>query len=411
MSLPVRRANLRALPRRCPAIAILVFCVAGEGFCAEAPGSADAGPAGSSDLTLILGAGATSNAEMASGTAPPGGDYLSNLGLDFLTARRTGRTDWSFHYRPFYSRYAQLTELSILNHSLDFSGGYDLSRRTRLILSDNFTYSRNPLYVARYEAGDSPVLTRESKRWSNTFSADVDLGLSRSLTLRVGMSGTAHRFQDSALYDSENYAGSAGLSKEVGRDDALSVTYSYSRFLLSAPELPDLSPTSHELRAGWAHATGEGSQAGVSLGATRVRVEGDLQTFFTGDAFFRRSLQAGDISAGCRQDLSADTGFAAVNLARTLYVAFSGRVGRLFDWGAVADYGTRESTVVTGNQFDDGSVVDLRYADIVLNGNVGLSARWRLTGYAMSRRQDDAGNPDSQITVKSLFFGMTCRIF
>jgi len=411
MTLPVRRGTVCALPGRYLVIAILTFCAAGEGFRAQVPRSAGAGSTGGSDLTVTLGAGATSNAEFAPSGGPPGGDYLSNLGLDFLTARRTGRTDWSFHYRPFYSRYEQRSELNTLNHSLDFSGGYDLSPRTRLTLSDNFGYSRNPLYVARYEVGDSPVLTRESRRWSNSSSAGVGLDLSRSLTLQAGLSGTAHRFQETGLYDSKIYTGSAGLSKKVGRDETFSTTYSYSRFLLSAPELPDLSTTSQGLRVGWSHARGQGSKVGVSLGATRVLGEADLRTFFTGDAFFHHSLQGGDISAGYRQDLSADTGFAAVNLARTMYAGFSGRVGRFVRWGLVGDYGTRESTVVTGNQFDSGSVVDLRYADVVLRGDVALSPRWGLSGNAMSRRQDDAWNPGSEITVNSLFLGMTYRIF
>jgi len=411
MTLPVRRGVVRALPVRCLAIAILTFCAAGEGFRAQTLKSTGAGSAGDTDLILTLGAGATSNAEFAAAGGPRGGDYLSNLGLDFMTVRSTERTDWSLHYRPFYSRYQRRSELSALNHSLDFTGGYDLSRRTRLILSDNFGYSRNPLYVARYEVGDSPVLTRESKRWSNSSSAGVDMGLSRSLTLQFGLSGTAYRFQETGLYDSNVYTGSAGFSKKVGRNETFSTTYSYSRFLLSAPELPDLNTTSQGLRVGWSHAPGEGSKMGVSVGGSRVAGEAGVQTLFTGDAFFQHSFRAGDFSAGYRQELTADTGFAAVNLARVMHAGFSGQAGRSFRWGLVGDYGTRESRVVTGNQFDSGSVVDLQYADVVLRGDFALSPRWGLRGSAISRRQDDVGNPDSKITVNSLFLGMTYRIF
>ncbi len=411
MRWPVPQAAARALSGRLLAIAVLVFCSPGEGILARAPEGE--GPASSvdSELILTLGAGATSNAEIVRGGEAPGGDYMTDLGLDFSTTRRTERTDWSFRYHPFYNRYEQRGELNTLNHSLDFRGGYDLSRRARLILSDSFGYSRNPLYVARYEEGQSPVLTQESKRWSNTSSAGVDLGLSRSLTLQVGVTGTAHRFQEADLYDSENYSGSAGFSKNVGRDGSLSVSYLYSRFLLSAPNLPDLETRSHGLRAGWAHAMGEASKTGVSLGLTRLSGEAGLRTFYTGDAFFRRSLRRGDVSAGYRQELSADSGFAAVNLARTVYAGFSRRAGRLGQWGLLGDYGTRESTVVAGDEFDNGSLVDLKYFDVVARGEFALGPRWGVSGSAMSRRQEDAGDPGGAITVNSIFLGMTFRIF
>ena len=410
MALSVRRGTVCSLPGRCLVIAILIFCAAGEGFRAQVPKSTGAGSTRDSDLTVTLGAGATSNAEFAPSDVAAG-DYFSNLGLDFLTTRRTERTDWSLHYRPFYSRYQRLDSLDTLNHVLSFGGAYDLSRRAKLTLSDYFGYSRNPLYVARYEAGDSPVLTRESKRWSNSSSAGVGLELSRSLTLQVGLSGTVQRFEETGLYDSKIYTGSVGLSKEVGRDETFSATYSYSRFLLSAPDLPDLNTTSQGLGMGFSHAWGQGSEVRVSLGPTRVLGEAGWQTLFTGDAFFRHSLQAGDISAGYRQELNADTGFSAVNLAQTMYAGFSGRVGRLVKWGVVGDYGTRESRVVIGNQLDKGSVVNLMYADVVLRGEVALNPRWSVRGSMSSRRQDEAENPANEILVNSLFLGMTYKIF
>src|SRR5207249_502231 len=105
----------------------------------------------------------------------------------------------------------------------------------------------------RFESGDAPILTRESKRWSSQSVATLGSQISRSLTLQLGVSNGITRFQDPTLFDSETLSGSAGLQKSLTRRQSVSTGYSYSRFQISAPQQPEVHSNAQGLQAGWSY--------------------------------------------------------------------------------------------------------------------------------------------------------------
>jgi hypothetical protein len=372
----------------------------------------DAPPPNQFSLTGALGERATSNPRGETDASSPEGDYVSDLRLDLSVSRRSERTDWKLGYQPFYTQYRESNDLDTTNHTFDFDGRYDLSRRMKLSLSQHGNYSRNPLYVARFETGNAPIVTSETKRWSSVSSLNLATNLSRNLTLNAGATFGLTRFEDPTFYDSQSYSANAGISKALSRDQTISVNYTYSHFFLTAPQLPDLTTDGHGIQGGWAYAVTGKTSIGVSLAAVQVTQGPFQQTVYTGDASYHHVFRPLDVSVGYRQGLSADLGVAEINLSRDSYAAFAGRLGRSAHWGLVGNYGTRTSALHEGGR------QDITYMGGALRGDVGFGERLGLTGEASWRRQDNAGEtgasgqiPSGVVTVNWLFLGLVFKIF
>ena len=311
----------------------------------------------------------------------------------------------------------QNNQLSTSNHAFDYAGDYEMSRRWRVILAEHFAYSRDPLHVASAEGGYDPVLTPGSTRWRSFSDVGVETDLSRSLTLQTGVSGRVDRFQDPALADSETWAGRAGLLKRTGRDQTVSMTYNYARFLLTGEDtggervrLPDVS--SHGLEAGWAHAAAGRAEIRLSGGVSQVIREGERQSLFTGSTTYLQPFRHLDLTVGYRRNLSADTGVAAVSVSQNAYAGLSAKVGRITTLGLTADYGTRKSTLTADpSTVMEGTRVDLIYSGAVLRGTVVVHDRVSVTADASRRRQHDAMRAEGDVTVNTCFLGVIFRIF
>ena len=384
--------------------AVMVLLASSLGGVARAQTPAPAKPAPDRfDLSLALGERSTSNPAFQPDNQSPDGDYVSDLRADLAGARKTQRTDWSLHYRPFYTRYRVNDQFDTSNHALDWDGSYRLSRLTNLKLLERFSYSRDPIQVASPETGDSPVLTRQTKRWRNAADAGVDLGLSRSVSFLMGAFARVDRYQDPGLADTNTYTGRVGVLDHLGRQDRLATTYSYSRFLLNSDAASDVS--SHGLDVEWSHGAPGRTELGLSVGLAEVFQSGARQNRFTGGASFHRPFRHADFVTGYRRSLSADTGVASVTLAQNAYAGFSGGLGRRVTLGLVADYGTRKSALTEGTD------VDLSYAGGTVRGSVTLNERFSLTGEASRRRQNDAVGVGSDVTADIYFLGLAFKIF
>jgi hypothetical protein len=375
----------------------------------------DAPPPNEFSLTGALGERATSNVRGVpdnSTDPPPQGDYVSDLRLSFSVVRRSERTDWTLSYQPFLTRYRESSDLNTGNHTFDFDGRYDVSRRVKLTLGQHGNYSRNPLYVARFETGNAPIVTQETKRWTSRASFDAAIQISRTLALHAGGAYGVARFEDPNFYDNQNYSASTGLDKTISRDQTISATYNYSHFVLTAPQLPQSITDAHTVGTAWSYNLTGASGAGISLGATQVSQTGTQQTLFTGDASYHYAFRPLALSIGYRQGLGADLGVSQVNLSRDSYASLSGKAGRSAHWGLVGNYGTRTSAL------DFGGSENITYIGGAVRGDVILGERLSLLGEVSHRRQDNSGGtvtagqiPSGQVTVDWIFLGLQFKIF
>ena len=365
-------------------------------------------------LIGAIGERLNSNPTYVSDSSSPDADYVSDLRLEISRLRRTERTEWSLRFVPFYTSYRQNNQLDSGNYTFDFDGNYDLSRRMKLVLAQHGEFSRNPLYVARFDTGQVPVLTQESKRWSSRPSATLETEISRALTLQTGVSAGVNRYEDPGLADSETFSGTAGLVKDLDREQAFSTSYAYSGYRFTVAGQPEVNPTSHGLLVGWSRTAEGRGRIAFSAGAALVNQGSAQKTRPIGEASYRRTFRRVEVSAGFRQGLSTDSGTPDLGLVQDLYVALAGTMGRLVSWGFVGNYGTRTSFLDTeGEQ-------DLTYIGGAVRGEVSLHQRLSLLGEVSRRQQNNAQDtggagsspiPSGDVTVSWIFVGLVFRMY
>lgn len=356
------------------------------------------------DLSFRLGERSTSNSRFQGEDSDPPGDYITDLGLHVSARRESARTEWSLEYTPNYTSFYQNTRAETTNHHFRSQATYLLSETATLNLRERFFYSRDPVEAGRTESGEVVVLTDESRRWRNATEIDLDFATSQTITLKTGVQARVNRFEDPDFTDTERYSAHLGLGQRIGKLNDLDIAYTFSHFDLDVEGREDSD--SHGIDFGWSRGRQTRNEVGIAVGVSLVNRGGDRENQSTGSAFYRHRFQNMSFRSNFRQDLRGDTGDASVDLARSVYAGLDGNVGKNFNLGIYADYGTRESV------FADDEQVDLDYVGATLRANWSVTPRFGLTTQARRREQKDStvgGNSD--VIVNTFSMGMFFKVF
>jgi len=400
-------------------------------------------------LTATVGERTNSNVFFAEGE--PQGDYISTLVLALNVRRHSPRTEWSLNYRPILSHYLDFSELDSFSQAFDGGASYRLSERTRFLIRETFTLSRDPVIVALPQTGESPILTNTQKRWRNLSGFDFAQELSRSLSWTGGAQYYANRFDDPGSVDNNGVIGDLTLTASLGKEDTLTGSYfpGFVSFYSSEPTfaadpcagaIPDQvvaqtisqtqGSTAHQLGIGWTHSDGRVWETELSLGTslvdqqvrdyTRVVIcqpgqiesetndtndRGRSQHLFVGRAALKKTFLRFDLDGGYQRRLTADTGADTVTVGDSLFANFNGRIGRQFTYGIGLDYSTRKSL---GGAT---TAVYIVSEGVALRGAYAINEWCSLTALANFREQQNSGVATDTTSVDNYFLGVAFRIF
>ncbi len=370
---------------------------------AQAPDWAGPATPNDFDLSLALGRRFTTNAGLQSDGQGSEGDSITDLRADFTGRRSSRRTAWSAAYDSFYTRYGRNAQFDTINHALNFDGRYLVTRNSRLSLVERFFYSQNPLQIGTAESpGEVIILTRQTKRWRSFSDATTDTRLSPSLTLHAEASARIERLDLSPPVDTDTYSARLGLQKQIGREDSISSTYTYSSFNFHREGVADAEAQGVDVS--WSHGTPGRTDWMVSAGVQNVTREGARQNRVTAGASLHQPFRRLDFVSGYRRSLDADAGVATVTEAQSAYAGISGRLGRSASLGIRGEYGTRDSI------FESGDRLALTYTGVAIQGSIALNPRLSLSGEARRRKQDVSAGAGDDLTVDTLFLGLVFRV-
>jgi hypothetical protein len=123
------------------------------------------------------------------------------------------------------SHYLDFSELDSFSQAFDGGASYRLSERTRLLIRETFTLSRDPIIVAVPQTGDSPILTNTQKRWRNLSGFDFTQEISRALSWTGGAQYYANRFDDPGSTDNNGLIGDLSLTATLGKEDTFTLFF------------------------------------------------------------------------------------------------------------------------------------------------------------------------------------------
>jgi hypothetical protein len=400
-------------------------------------------------LTATVGERTNSNVFFEAGE--PQGDYISTLVLALNVRRTSPRTEWSLNYRPILSHYLDFSELDSFSQAFDGGASYRLGERTRLLIRETFTLSRDPVIVALPQSGESPILTNTQKRWRNLSGFDFTQDLSRSLSWAGGVQYYANRFDDPGSTDNNGLIGDLSLTAVLGKEDTLTGSYTpgFVSFYSSEPTfaadpcataIPDQlvvqtisqtqGSTAHQFGVGWTHSDARAWETEISLGSSLVDQQvrdytrtiicqpglieseseetddrGKNQRLFVGRAGLKKSFLRFDVDGGYQRRLTADTGADTVTVGDSLFANLNGRIGRQFTYGIGLDYSTRKSL---GGAI---TAVDIVSEGVILRGDYAINEWCSLTAIANFREQINSGVAADTQSVDNYFIGVAFRIF
>jgi hypothetical protein len=369
---------------------------------AQAAGG-EAPPPNQFSFSLGLGERFTSNATLAPGGGDAEDDTIADLRADLSARRRSPRTEWSARYAPYYTRYRTHEQFDTSNHAFDFDGRYQVSRRGTLRLSERFFSSRNPLQIGTADtAEETIILTRQTSRWRSLTDASFDASLSRTLTFLAGASTRIERFDPSPPTDTLTSTGRVGLQKQMGREDSLAASYSYSRFAFG-DESRDI--VGHGLGVSWSHTAPAPTEWELAVGVSNVTRGDERQNRLTAAASLRHRFRRLDWVTAYRRSIGADSGVANVTVGQNAHVAVTATVGRRGTLGVRGEYGTRDSVL------DEGDLLALRYVGGAVHGSFAFNPTLSLAVEARRRKQEIAEGAGEDVTVDTFFAGLAIRIF
>jgi hypothetical protein len=141
-------------------------------------------------------------------------------------------------YDPTYTAYANFNEKDTWRHTLNFSGWTELTKTTRLDLSDTFLLTDDPdpyddVAVTRTDDPaariDSTVRKSRQNYYSNTASANLMYNFGEFDTLRLGYNHYILKNDDPTLEDSESHNPTIGLTYRFLPKWGLAANATYTR--------------------------------------------------------------------------------------------------------------------------------------------------------------------------------------
>jgi hypothetical protein len=390
-----------AASRRILSLLVVVWGLQAGLARAQAPG----GPTPDGfDLNVGMGMRLTNNPGLASDGGSREGDSITDLRADVTGRRRSPRTEWSSRYTPFYTRYGSNSQFDTLNHALNLDARYVVSPRSRLGLLERFYSSRDLSQVDTGEtAGEAVILTRLTRRWRNFADAAFDASLSRSLSLQLGASSRIERFDLSPSVDSNMDSGRLGIRKQIGREDAFSTTYSYSRFGFQGAGVDGAESQGMDLS--WSHGIPTRTDWTLSAGVSKVSRASERENRITASASLHHPFRRMDFVSGYRRGLGADSGVANVTVAEDAHAGISARIGQRASMTVRGEYGSRDSVLESGDR------IALTYTGGALLGTVTLNPHLNIAAEARRRSQDVTSGTGDDLTVNTFFLRLELRVF
>lgn len=134
-------------------------------------------------------------------------DFITTVSPELDVRLSSRQSDVSLNYTPSYAMYSRFSEFNTLRHSANFNAASQLSRRTRVLINDNFTRTEAPVTDIDSAMDEADTTVRQGRETYYTNTAGIDLinefGADNSLAI-----GYAHYFienDDPVLEDSQRH--------------------------------------------------------------------------------------------------------------------------------------------------------------------------------------------------------------
>jgi len=165
-------------------------------------------------------------------------DVITTISPGFTAELLGKRGDAKISYDPSYAFYDQFDEFNGWRHRARFNGFYEMAKRTRLDVRDNFLYTEDPIRnenIAEIRTEDPtlPIDSTERKTrriyMRNYASAGLDHQFGEYHSFRLGYSHYLRNNDDPVYEDKQYHNPSAGLTYWFGPKWGFDVNGSYLR--------------------------------------------------------------------------------------------------------------------------------------------------------------------------------------
>ncbi len=346
---------------------------------------------------------------------------IARAGLRFDLSYRLPRTELALVYSPTYEESLDDSNLSGLTQMLRFGLTGDLSRRSKLTLSDRLVQSRNfeSVALATPPVGGVPdpvVVTRRGDQLWNAADVGLDLELTRLTSVLLGASHTLRTFEENDLSDSSSLGVDGGVRWRFTEQRSLQALVGAERFDFETDRESEvlwgsLGYNTDVARDGRFHIEAggyrlESREEPRAPAVSHTGVRGGLGISFLRE-FYSWSL-------GYRHGVSAGIGLGRAALVDSAYAGIS-TVGRKVTVGLAANASRTDDSLEDGGTPGDDGVGRDRGAIDTAAGTLRASwsfASWgRLTaGYSRIWQRADLP-PFEDLSYSRYFVGFGLRLY
>ncbi len=259
--------------------------------------------------------------------AEPESSFVDRVGGGLSYTFRGERGDLSLVADGSYINYHDVTDLDRLTFGGGVNGRYSLSPRSTFSFREHYSISSyDPAEILA--SSGLPVTTVRAR--INRAGVDFRFGLGAKTTLGLAGRQESIQFEDDPegsqrFRDANVVSFGPTLSRRVGRDDVLSVAYSYQRNIE-----PEVLPDIELANVGWSGRLSRRLEGAAAAGVTRVKATPDFPRswHFYGSARLLLNFRNGTIGAAAARTVNQAFGLGVERVVDSYSATVTRTLGR-----------------------------------------------------------------------------------